>query len=127
MREVLFRGLRVDGKGWVEGFYKEMHRKSYIVDYNYSPFCFEIIPETVGQFTGLLDKNRKKIFEGDNILEDKTKGFIKFLGECFMIEWKEDIYSDLLGWEDFKRGQLRAFESFEIIGTIHDHLLTNKP
>lgn len=65
MREILFRGKRVDNGEWVYGFLVKMWGLYHIIDQNDENSAYMIKPETVGQFTGLCDKNGKKIFEGD--------------------------------------------------------------
>lgn len=74
MREILFRGKRTNNGEWVEGYYVYRGEEYSTVD-TYAHFIvghdmcgliwYEVIPESVSEFTGLTDKNGKKIFEGD--------------------------------------------------------------
>ena len=94
MREILFRGKRIDNGEWVEGYfvYDESEQMmegavAHICHLNKHPcgwslLDFEVDPETVGQYTGLADKSGKRIFGGDVV--EYNDGYDCFKGEVVL-------------------------------------------
>ena len=116
MRKILFRGKRVDNGEWTEGYFFKSWDKVFLLwgMTGDSPNMEEVIPETVGQYTGLIDKNDKKIFEGDILL----KGFEKVLVKWNANQCRWGIYSnnyEICGFNESTQGY------FEVIGNVHDN------
>jgi uncharacterized phage protein (TIGR01671 family) len=114
MREIKFRGKRVDNGEWSFGLpFRNDYTNQWYLRNGLSWNDIEVIPETVGQFTGLYDKNGKEIWEGDIIQYQRTKqwGF-----HCAGGEHKDDTPQTFKGVIEFDNGAFRIAKNFEYPG-----------
>lgn len=123
MREILFKAKRMDNGEWVDGFYCCIgpvgQEKHYIIPIYASAFYgIEVDPSTVCQYTGLTDKNGKKIFEGD-IVRRETNYYGKHNVYDEPVVWEDDIENDSFG-EPYTSGYCIHGGNWEVIGSIHD-------
>ena len=116
IREVIFRGKRTDNGKWVKGYLYITHIGaheigSYDAEINIERLTFDVIPETVGQYTGLTDKNGVRIFEGDIVRYEDDIGYVIYNGDDarFLVD-SPNMYISM----DYS-------SEFEVIGNIHDN------
>lgn len=117
MREILFRGKDFVFGNWVEGFYFTAKTdQGTVVAIDSGDEVCQVIPETVGQYTGLADKNGKKIFEGDVVVvydaycNETVVGIVYFDDGSFCIR-----DADCTSYDRWMRYRI------EVIGNIYDN------
>lgn len=117
MREIKFRGKRFDNGQWAYGnLIIDDSGNCEIVYYeNNVRFRCDVRGETIGQYTGLYDRNGREIYEGDILMcESGTDIFVEVIYDA-----PEFCYKD----NDFGYKFLNHIENFKVVGNIHD----NKP
>ena len=126
MREILFRGKKINNGEWVMGNLfipdKDDTPTQICIGTNIIRIPYDIIPKTVGQYTGLTDKNSKKIFEGDILSTENGTFSNTGMGYICLYKgmWVSFYGQDALGRDCYDE-LYTICNTREIIGNIHDN------
>lgn len=121
MREILFKAKRTDNAEWVEGYLYRIseEQKPFIMCINRNAESYEVDPSTICQYTGLTDKNGKKVWENDIArIDDDWIGRIIWKNEdtAFVVFPSNDIEH-----ETYCVGYYANECEIEVIGNIFDN------
>ncbi len=147
-REIKFRGKRIDNNEWIYGYLVEYTYKDTIYANGTSPktnyiypmkkrseldcleYYLKVVPETIGQYTGLMDKYGVDVYEGDIIdIHQTVNGYNQFVIQYDNYKFSARYYNQktkqILGWYQYDLDELfeinEAEKEIEVIGNIYEN------
>lgn len=128
MREILFKAKRIEDGEWIEGYYQKRHdflgNEEHLIFYADGHIVWdhtEIISDTICQYTGLTDKNGKRIWENDILMAHLDESYPEDV-TYETVEW------NVAGWVGRETGSTNRqyldkfdLEHFEVVGNIFDN------
>ena len=123
-REIKFRGKEINTGEWVYGFYTQGSwidpntGKETVRHIIHADFLYDVVQDTIGQFTGLKDKNGKEIYEGDilevNYVDEASYLEVRFVRGVFAFLWDGDLNDEF-------PCNAPTHEWAMVVGNIHDN------
>lgn len=122
MKTIKFKGKSLEDGEWNYGDLSHVANQTLVKNNPWRDkrpvFTFAVAPDTVGQYTGFLDKDGKEVYEGD---------ILRYNNSTFAVEWSEDLGAFTLRpirekgkCDDIPLGVILKYIRFIIIGNIHD-------